>query len=72
VLVKGRWLLGFWDGSTPAMRVGFYGLCGVFAAVLIQLVASYFNSTWVGYVSIVVMIAGLAVGFWGVTFHKHG
>jgi len=65
-------VLGVWKGLTPAVRVGTYGFCGIAASFLIQLVAMYFNSTWVGYVSVVAMIVGLAVMFWGMTLQKHG
>ena len=63
--------MGFWDGSTPAMRFGFFGFCGAFGSVMVRLLAMYFSSNWLVYVSIIMMVASLGVGFWGLLFLKH-
>jgi hypothetical protein len=63
--------VGFWDGSTPAMRFGFFGLSGACGSVLVRLVAMYFDSRALAYLSIVTMVASLGVGFWGLLFAKH-
>lgn len=43
--------VSFWDGSTPAMRFGFFGFCGAFGSVLVRLVAMYFDSRSLAYLS---------------------
>lgn len=64
--------MSFWNGSTPAMRFGFYGFCGAFGAILVRLLGMYFSYNWLAYVSITIMVASLGVGIWGLSFLKHG
>jgi hypothetical protein len=64
--------VGFWDGSTLAMRFGFFGFCGAVGSLLVRLLAMYLSSNWLAYVSVGMMIASLGVGIWGLLFLKHG
>jgi hypothetical protein len=54
------------------MRFGFFGFCGALVSLLIRLLAMYFGSNWLAYVSIVMVVASLGVGIWGLLFLKHG
>jgi hypothetical protein len=63
--------MGFWDGSTPAMRVCFSGFCGAASAVLIRLIAEWLQSDVLAYVSVGMMVVSVGVGFWAVWFGRH-
>jgi hypothetical protein len=64
--------MGFWDGSTPAMRLGFFGFCGALTGVVIRVGSLYLESMVLAYLSYVVMLISLAVAFWAILFAKHG
>ena len=51
--------MSFWDGSTPSMRWGFFGFCGVLGAFLLRLVSVYFDSIILTYTSIAFGIVSL-------------
>jgi len=55
--------MSFWDGSTPSMRWGFAGLCGILVAFVLRLVAVYFDSALLTYASIALAIVALVTVF---------
>jgi hypothetical protein len=69
---KGKVSVGFWDGVTPAMRVGLYGFCGAAVSMLVGVLATYLNSNWLSYVAFIMMLTSVGIGIWGLVFLKHG
>jgi hypothetical protein len=62
--------MSFWRGSTRALRVAFFGLCGAFGGLGIRLISVYLDSTFLAYLAVLVTGFGIAVVFWAAFFVK--
>jgi len=62
--------MGFYDGTTKRLRIfsAGFGICAL--AFLIRLLSVDLDWRWLGYVSVAVMVIGLAVASWGVFLSK--
>jgi hypothetical protein len=58
--------MGFWDGSTRALRVWFWGFCGAALFFGIRLLGEYAESDVLIWLSVVGMLGSVGVGFFAV------
>lgn len=64
--------MGFYSGTTPALRVLFYGFCGALAAFLLRSLGYYFDFGPLNILAVVVMLVSIGVAAWGIVFAPHG
>jgi hypothetical protein len=63
--------MGFYDGTTQAIRFGFFAFCGAAFAAALSFLADYVGWRFLSYVAIAIMLPSLGVGFWAVLFADH-
>ena len=62
--------MGFYDGTTRAMRVGFFAFCGAAVAFLLRMLGEYSHSNLLNYLAVLIIIVSLAVPMVGCSLFR--
>jgi ABC-type Mn2+/Zn2+ transport system permease subunit len=56
--------MGFYDGTTQAMRVAFFGFCGGLLGVTVSALGMWLGWVFLRYIGVLIVIVSMAIFFW--------
>ena len=60
--------MGFYDGTTQAMRVAFFGFCGALFGMTVSASEMWLGWVFLRYIGALIVIVSMAIFFWAVFF----